>query len=176
MKNLEKMEDEDLLVSKTYRITDEKMWLIKKSKIAQKLGYEPTQPVHPLLLDHEKAQGDIFVSLMLSGRLTGWDRDERSLKDDAKFWIDDDAYYLEVEMENHGMDRLTDKVVRYKKYFRETHEAFHVLFVMKQSTDKILSVFEAENTTTHYKACLLDEVIANPLTAQLHTNYGAQVF
>lgn len=100
---------------------------------------------------------------MVSGRLTGWDRSERSnLRDDAQFFIDDDLYYLEVEMESHGVDRLADKVVRYKKHFRETGEAFHVLFVMKESLDKIHGVFDSEQTTVHYRACLLSEIIANP--------------
>lgn len=141
----------------------------RSSSCEYPLGYEPTFPPHALLLDHEKAHGDIFVSLMLSGRLTGWDRAERpQLRDDGKFYIDDDLYYLEVEMENHGIDRLAEKVARYKKHFRESQESFHVLFVMKQSLDKILKVFESERTTPHYRACLLDELVASPMTASLH--------
>lgn len=163
MKHLEKMESESLLTSKGNRITDERFWLIADTKITRDLGHKPTTTIHPLLFEHEKAIGDVFVSLMVSGRLTGWDRGERpSLRDDAQFFIDDDLYYLEVEMENHGADRLADKVVRYKKHFRETGEAFHVLFVMKESLDKIHGVFDSERTTTHYKACLLSEIVESP--------------
>lgn len=163
MKHLEKMKSESLLTSKGNKITDEVFWLIADTKVVKDLGYKPTPTIHPLFFEHERAIGDVFVSLMVSGHLTGWDRGERPhLRDDAQFFIDEDLYYLEVEMENHGADRLADKVVRYKKHFRETGEAFHVLFVMKESLDKIRGVFDSERVTTHYRACLLSEVTANP--------------
>jgi hypothetical protein len=163
MKQIEKMASESLLTSKPSKITDEKLWLIADSKIARDLGYKSTPPIHPLYFEHEKAIGDVFVSLAISGHLTGWDRSDRpKLRDDAQFYIDDNLFYLEVEMGNHGIDRLTEKVVRYKKYFRETGEPFHVLFVMKDDLAKIQNVFASERTTIHYKSCLLEEVVTNP--------------
>jgi len=159
------MQSESLLTSKGNKITDERFWLIADTKVVKGLGYKPTSTIHPLLFEHERAIGDVFVSLATSGHLTGWDRGERpQLRDDAQFFIDDDLYYLEVEMENHGVDRLADKLARYRKHFRETGEAFHVLFVMKESVDKIRGVFAVERTTAHYKACLLSEIVTSPST------------
>lgn len=163
MKQIEQMKRENLLTFRPSKITDERLWLIADSKIARDFGYKPTPPIHPLYFEHEKAIGDIFVSLMISGHLTGWDRSDRpSLRDDAQFYIDEDLYYLEMEMGNHGVDRLTEKVVRYKKHFRETGERFHTLFVMRDSLEKIESVFEEERVTNHYRACLFEQITASP--------------
>jgi hypothetical protein len=163
MKQVEQMKRESLLSFKPAKITDERFWLIADSKVVKDLGFKPTQPIHPLYFDHEKAIGDIFVTLAVSGHLTGWDRSDRKLKDDAQFNIDEDLYYLEMEMGNHGQAGLTEKVVRYKTHFRETGEQFQVLFVMNESAETIQRVFETERTTSHYQACLLSEIVSNPL-------------
>jgi len=157
------MRKESLLTYRPSKITDERLWLIADSKVIRDLGHKPTPPIHPLYFEHEKAIGDIFVSLAVSGHLTEWDRDDRpSLRDDARFSIDQDTYYLEMEMGNHGADRLTEKVVRYKKYFRETGERFNVLFVMFEDANKIEHVLESERVTSHYQACLLADIVDNP--------------
>lgn len=157
------MRKESLLTYRPSKITDERLWLIADSKVIKDLGYKPTPPIHPLYFEHEKAIGDIFVSLMVSGHLTGWDRTDRpDLRDDAQFFIDEDLYYLEMEMGNHGTERLTEKVVRYKKYFRETGERFNVLFVMFEDTAKIDAVIESERVSSHYRSCVLSDIIARP--------------
>jgi hypothetical protein len=162
MKQVEQMKRESLLSFKPAKITDERFWLIADSKIVKDFGFKPTQPIHPLYFEHEKAIGNIFVELALTGHLTGWDRTDRKLKDDAQFSIDENLYYLEMEMGNHGPAALTEKVVRYKSHFRETEERFHVLFVMNETAQTIKKVFETERTTPHYQACLLSEILSNP--------------
>jgi hypothetical protein len=162
MKQVEKMYQESLLTFKPARITDERMWIIANTAVVRDLGFKPTQPIHPLYFEHEKAIGDIFVALAISGHLTGWDRTDRKLKDDAQFYIDDDLYYLEMEMGNHGVDRLTEKVERYQHHYRETGERFTGLFVMSESLETIRKVFEAKRTTPHYRACVLSELVDHP--------------
>lgn len=84
--------------------------------------------------------GDIFVVLMNTNNLYGWGqkRISKGIIPDRHFYLGDKLYYLEAEMGNQREQILKNKVAAYKEYFRQTKEAFNVLFVMAETKDLVL--------------------------------------
>ena len=106
------MAREDLLESDSYGLGVEKLWRFADNKEVRKLGYQPPGKLRPMFYEHEKAHGEVFVSLALCYdlNLNEWDRAENQfLRNDGHFVVGDDFYFLEVEMDNHGADRLAEK-------------------------------------------------------------------
>lgn len=175
------MEAEGLLASKSAGWGEQKFWAFADTKDARSLDLKHPGWLHPLLHDHERCLGDVFVALMLSGELREWNREEtKNLKEDAQFCFGpyDDSYFLEVEMGNHGESRITEKINRYRKHYAATGEAFRVLFVVQTEgdKDKTVALFDSLQLSTHYSVCLFTEIAVDPLTTNLYHRKGQKLF
>lgn len=178
MKNLKTMEAETLLSSKSYGLGVEKLWAIRSSKVSRQLGYEPTGFMHPIFYDHEKAHGDVFVSLALTGHLTHYERKEnQTLRNDGEFAISGSFHYLEVEMGTHGDSKIEEKLKRYFKHFG-TGNQFQVLFVVPDEAylERVVGVFDNAGASKHYKAVVFGDVYRNALTAEITTRFETKSF
>lgn len=107
------------------------MWAIKPNPINRDLGYEPPRAeIHTYKYEHEKACADVFVSLVLSGKLIGWEQHKKigGIIPDRTATLDG-TVYIEVEM--GSQDKIRQKAESYKKYFQETRQQFDVWFLVK---------------------------------------------
>lgn len=157
------MAAEALLESDSYGLGVEKLWRFADNKEIKKLGYQSPGKLRPMFYEHEKAHGEVFVSLALCHdlNLNEWERAENQfLRNDGHFMVGDDFYFLEVEMDNHGAERLTEKVDRYRAYYRETQERFSVLFVFQTEAkrDAVIDLFGVLKVTKHYRAVTIEEI------------------
>ena len=188
MKNLKKLETDGLLKSKSYGLSKEIFWQIYASKtenspkknqekLLEELGYKSTNwEIHSSLYDHEKACADIFISLALTDTLMEWGGEgnqKSGLRHDRKFRIDDRIFYLEVERDSQGADKLRDKLARYVKHYREKEEPFHVLFTVNNETEleRLIYLFEEKRLNNSYAAVIHQDFISSPLSGLITTRF-----
>src|ERR1043166_5500459 len=99
VKNLAYLKKENLLKSKDYGLGKENLWSIKRHPLNKEQGYSPAPDIHTFKYEHEKACGDVFVSLALTGKLYSWQahkRIGRVIPD--RIAEMEDMIYIEVEM------------------------------------------------------------------------------
>ena len=173
MKNLKTLEKESLLSSKSYGWDKDKFWSLTNHQIVKELGYSaPKFEVHRYKYEHEKGCGDIFVSLALTGQMLLWEgegRAKKGFRHDRKFALDDTDWYLENERGSQAPQVLRGKLDQYLKHHRETKEIFHTLFVVKdeQAVEQIVYLFDEYKLPNFYWACVFDQFVSDPLTAQI---------
>lgn len=178
MKQLLRLQNDNLLKSKSYGLAEEKLWSLKKNKILLDLGYvAPKADIHKYRYDHEKSCGDIFVSLALTGSLYFWEGEgnEKTLRWDRKFAIDETKdYYLEVETGSQDDGKLRDKLGRYVTFYRETKDPFHVLFSVKDeaAAKRMIALFGEFSLGSHYMVTVQSAFVSSPKTASVKTRFG----
>ena len=136
-KNLSKLQKENLLKSKSYGLGKEKLWSLKPNPINKEEGFTPPKAeVHTYKYEHERACAEVFVKFA-QDEIYGWDQHKKISKeiipDRTVYLTEDYPLYIEVEMGDR--DRVTQKISNYQRYYRETHEKFRVLFLVKQMRD-----------------------------------------
>lgn len=183
------MEDNGLLKSDSYGVKTsgkQKLWRIftaptkgnqkrQQDKIVEEFALSVTKwKIHGSLYDHEKTAAEIFVSLVLTGRLEKWEGEgdqKFGVRYDRMFKILDDPriVYLEVEMGNHGKPILSAKILAYQKLYRETKQKFCVLFAMltEKEVRNMIKLFAELNAPNHYWSVVTAELIDNPLEARI---------
>ena len=160
VKNLAYLKKENLLKSKDYGLGKENLWSIKRHPLNKEQGYSPAPDIHTFKYEHEKACGDVFVSLALTGKLYSWQahkRIGRVIPD--RIAEMEDMIYIEVEM--GSQNKIKSKATLYQQLYRETREPFQVLFVVQ--TDKQLQNArkELEGFTSHYRVEMLSDMTGN---------------
>ena len=191
MKNLKTMEREGLLQSDSYGVKiegKEKLWRIfptasedspkrNQERILAEFGVTPTNwKIHRSLYEHEKSCGDIFVSLVLTGRLVEWqgEGDQKAgFRHDRLFRIDDPVNYLEEERGNQGLGKLRDKLTHYADHFRKNRQPFNVLFAVdtEPEIERLAGLFEEFKLGNSYGVVLQDELVLDPLSARVTTRF-----
>lgn len=173
MKNLKTLQKDNLLKSKSYGWDKDKFWYLAKHPLNEEQGFAPPKAeVHRYKYEHEKDCGDIFVSLALTGNLLLWEGEGRAIKGfrhDRKFSLDKLDWYLENERGTQAPTVLRGKLDQYIKHYRETKEMFHVLFVVQDedAVSQIVYLFEEYRLPNFYWACVFDQFVSDPLTAQI---------
>jgi hypothetical protein len=199
IKHLQKLEREGLLKSDSYGVKiegKEKFWRILPSKtdlsslknqvkILDELGVSPTLwKVHSSLYEHEKACGELFVSLAVTNQLWLWEGEgdqKQGFRHDRVFQLfssDDPVWYLEEETGSQSEGKWRGKVENYLRLFRETRQPFNVLFDMPDAdyVSRILAVFGEYQLRVQYAAAVHGELVNDPLGASLFTNKGPKTF
>lgn len=187
MKNLKTLERDGLLKSDSYGVKiegKEKLWRIlaqatdtspkrrQEAVLAEHGAVQTNWKIHSSLYEHEKACGDVFVSLALTDRLLEWqgEGDQKSgLRHDRLFRIGGPVNYLEMEMGNHARDTLRNKVKQYLDLYRKTGGTFNVIFSF-QTEDEIedmVGIFAESRVGKQYAAVLQTELVSDPLSARI---------
>ncbi len=162
----------------------EKFWRILADKtstnpkrrqlaVLEELGVtQTTWKIHSTLYEHEKACGDVFVSLAITNSLLEWqgEGDQKSgFRHDRLFRFSDSINYLEMEMGNHGKDTLRGKVKHYLDLFRKTRKPFNVLFSLptEQGVEDMVGIFDELGVGKQYGAVLQSELVKDALSARV---------
>jgi hypothetical protein len=125
--------------------------------LIQEFGYTPPKSeIHTFKYEHEKACGDVFVTLILTKKLYGWEMHKKIGKDiipdrTADY---DGTVYIEVEM--GSQNKIRQKAESYMRYFRETREAFDVWFLVKEQWQYDSGLEDLCDFPAHYSIELLD--------------------
>ena len=138
-KALQSLRGQNLLSSKSYGVLAGKggldyFWALKSHPVIKDLGLTPPKgEVHSHFYPHEKLCGDVFVQLVLTGNLHGWEhkRLNDDIKPDRTFYYGDDLVFLEAERGSHNESTIRQKIQNYQQHWRETKARFKVLFVSR---------------------------------------------
>jgi Replication-relaxation len=182
MKTLKALQNDGLLKSKSYGLGVDMLWCLRKHKILAELGLDyPRFEVHRFKYEHEKACGDVFVSLALSNQLYEWEGegDQKSgFRHDRKFSMLGATWYLEHEEGNHVQKILREKLMRYMELWRQTRQPFGVLFTVKEANtyELLLSLFNELQIPAAYCVTLHSSFTLNPLNAEIASRTFRKTF
>lgn len=180
MKTLKSLQNDGLLKSKSYGLGVDMLWCLRKHKLLSEFGIDyPRFEIHRFKYEHEKACGDVFVSLALTNQLFEWtgEGDQKSgFRHDRKFALQGLPWYLEHEEGNHVQNILREKLTRYFQLWSQTHEPFGVLFTVKQpeTFDLLLSLFKELHLPASYCVTLHSDFVSDPLNAELTSRNATQ--
>lgn len=157
-KNLRTLQSENLAKSKSYKFGGEKLWALTNNKIIKELGYKPPKDeIHYTKYEHEKACADVFVTLALTGKLTGWE----IKKAISKAIIPDRiAYYggtIYVEVETGSKDEIKQKAEAYRQYYFDTKEQFDVWFLVGTTKLYDKGLHYLASFSNHYSLQMIDD-------------------
>lgn len=187
MKNLQKLQKDGLLKSDSYGVKiegKEKLWRIlaqateespkrQQEAVLAELDVAQTPwKIHSALYEHEKACADIFVSLALTDTLLEWqgEGDQKAgFRHDRLFRLGDPIIYLEMEMGNHGPEKLRGKVARYVELERRMRKSFNVVFSFRTEpeVEAMAGIFVECGASRQYGSVLHSELVGAPLTARV---------
>jgi hypothetical protein len=197
MKNLQKLETEGLLKSDSYGVKiegKEKLWRIlasaidgspKKRQEAVLEAHGITQTswkIHASLYEHEKACGDVFVTLVVTGKLWGWGGEgnqEAGFRHDRSFklYADLPVWYLEMETGSQKEGTWRVKLDNYVRLSREVKEPFIVLFTMpdEKAMDSIIRLYGEYKLGDRYAVCVHEDLVQYGLKAGIATRFGNEL-
>jgi hypothetical protein len=131
---------------------------------------------------HEIDCGDVFVSIMNTGKLQYWDalwqEDEKSIKNDYRVWydrrfqFDDKLFFLEVDRGTEDLESFEKKIKKYLKLAQDhPHVKWYVLITIqgyRQTAPKraqnIAGVLERLNVAPfHYLIGFHEHVLTDAL-------------
>lgn len=158
------------------------LWCIRKHKITGEMGLDyPRADVHRYLYEHEKACGDVFVSLALTNQLYEWEGegDQKSgFRHDRKFSLQGAPWYLEHEQGNQKYKVLRAKLERYCQLWSSNREPFGVLFTVKdqETFDLLLSLFKELELPPMYSVAFHSQFVSAPLNCPISSRTINQIF
>jgi hypothetical protein len=162
-KNLRTLQSANLVKSKSYKFGGDKLWAFENNKIVRDLGYTPPkEEVHFTKYDHEIACGDVFVTLSLTGKLTGWSYKKAISKEIVPDRIADYGGTVYIEVEMGSKDEIKQKAEAYRQYYFEKKEQdkpeqFQVWFLVGNQKLYDKGLHYLANFSSHYSLQKLDE-------------------
>lgn len=138
------------------------LYSLKPHSIIKDFGYTPPKSeIHRFKYEHEKACGDVFVTLALTGKLFGWEAHKKISKEIIPDRMADYGGTVYIEVEMGSQDKIREKAEAYRKYFYETKEQFQVWFLV--DSDKLYQsgLEDLRNYPRQYSIQKLDEFHAS---------------
>ena len=132
------------------------LWAFTSNKLVKELGgMPPKSEIHTFKYEHEKACADVFVTLILTGKLIGWEQHKKigSIIPDRTAELDG-TVYIEVEMGSKS--EIRQKAENYKRYYHETRERFSVWFLVKHQWQYDEGLEDLRTFPNNYSIELLD--------------------
>lgn len=171
IKNLQSLRQKDLLRFKDYGLGKDNLWALKSGK-ALRLAEEainqeseeeikitpPRAEIHSFKYEHEKTCADVFVTLLLSGKLCGWEAHKKIAEGIIPDRIAelDRLAYIEVEM--GSKNEIREKAERYRKFYYDSRKRFEVWFLV--GTDKLYEsgLEDLRDFSGHYRLQKLSDM------------------
>jgi hypothetical protein len=169
IKNLQSLRQKDLLKYKDYGLGKDNLWALKSGaplRLAEEVlndnsEYDikltaPKSEIHTFKYEHEKACADVFVTLVLSGKLLNWEQHKKIGKSIIPDRTADTGKMAYIEVEMGSQNKIREKAEAYKQYFHETKQHFNVWFLVKEQRHYEAGLEILRNFPNAYSVELLD--------------------
>lgn len=174
------MKAENLLKSKNYGLGKDNLWSLKigaSLRLAEEVLNEnsedeiklipPKTEIHTFKYEHEKACGDVFVTLALTGNLYGWEAHRKISKNIIPDRAADYGGTVYIEVEMGSQNKIRQKSENYSQYFSESRKQCLVWFLV--DTDKLYQsgLEDLRDFPRHYSIQKLSEFHSDMLSDTL---------
>jgi hypothetical protein len=157
IKNLQTLRQKELLRYKDYGLGKDNLWALQPNPLLKDFGFiPPKSEIHAFKYEHEKACADVYVTLKLTGKLTGW---KQSAKLTAAIIPDriaetPEPIYLEIEMGSKY--EIPQQAQNYRQYHFDTKKHFKVWFLVKEQWQYDQALEDLRDFPPAYSVELLD--------------------
>ena len=142
---------------KDYGLGKDNLWALKNHKLIQEFGYAaPKSEIHSFKYEHEKACADVFMTLVLTEKLYGWEQHKKLGRNIIPDRTADynGTVYIEVEM--GSQNKIRQKADSYERYFQTTGQEFNVWFLVKEHWQYDSGLEDLREFPSHYSIERLD--------------------
>jgi hypothetical protein len=134
------------------------LWALKPNPLIREMGYEPPRSeIHTFKYEHEKTCADVFVTLVLTGKLLSWAVHKKLGKNIIPDRTADLGKTVYIEVEMGSQDKIWQKANAYRQYFTDNRKPFEVWFLVKDEAQLARAEQDLADFPSHYRASLLSQ-------------------